>query len=535
VLITRGAECVKRTTWWIALFPERTYKGCLFRLLDPFSIGSNEGVLDVVCEKLTNIVELGHSQVRFFLAWSSDSSLWVYRHGLKMARYQLALIGFLCILTHTLLGSLSADAIGCSSPECFKTQSVEVNEVVWTTDAKCVFDQCRLEDSPTLRALTTSCPRERCSEYQLVSSSEEEFSRRPFAIVIPQADSRVIQAIILYLNGVVDLFIVQAKTNSTRTVADIYEYGKLQHSGIDIVRAVKRGSFGGVRAIEEGPIQKPSEVLKRRLVLHEGKVKEAKRPLKECLRQIKENSVGLREEDMDEYIRQMMRTCLLFAEDDYEGGDDEDNGSEITSIRAVEDARDELWEKALQLGLVPDGPLRSLNASQYLREIWREIEHDVGRDNLFWLAISWVPVFDELHEGLGHGDRYEVLLLELVHVERFSEFPDVSAVISTKSGSDSMRVRHRRLLALSACDDDSLESVLRCVRASVPNLYLFNRVVWGMGFVGDERYSQIEADWNGDPAYYSSGEMPPKYEDKEMMQKAARNEPGEVYKERDEI
>ena len=132
-----------------------------------------------------------------------------------------------------------------------------------------------------------------------------------------------------------------------------------------------------------------------------------------------------------------------------------------------------------------------------------------------WLSVSWAPVFDYYHEGLGHGDRYDALFLELVNVDPVidANLPGSSPIISVKEGHKA-RVLLRKFFALVACEDDDLESVLRCVRKTTPNIFLMDRIVWGLGFIRDtEKYQEIENDWNADPAYTGHGVLPPRFED----------------------
>ena len=179
-----------------------------------------------------------------------------------------------------------------------------------------------------------------------------------------------------------------------------------------------------------------------------------------------------------------------------------------------EAARIELWEKAFQLNLISPSEF-SLNPKLYVKNLWNEMQEKlkVQEEKEFWLSISWVPVYEDFHEGLGYGDRFDVLLLELLETFPFNDIPNVSPIISKKNGKI-RRVESRKIAALISCEDEDLESVIYCVKRSVPNIYLVKEIVWGLGFVSDLiNYGEIEQDWNSDPMYSTTGEFPPKYED----------------------
>ena len=368
--------------------------------------------------------------------------------------------------------------------------ALKISEVIWTTDVECSISQCRMTDSASKKVLTTSCERELCSKHELVLSSEESLRSRPLAFVLLQYESSTISEISRYLQGVVDVFIQnQDDTQIEHGLAHILEYGqnKFGAEPFNIVQALHRGTLGGLRNILVGPVQPKPHLPSKASALA-------------CIRELRRQSPALDETDTDKFVR-MMKTCS--------GMDLPQDNEDFEHNRA------ELWVKALKLNLLDASIKNTKSHGEYAAEIWRDVvESRSAKDDKIWLSVSWVPVFDYYHQGLGHGDRYEALLLELVQIEPFNpNVPTASAILSTKGGRIG-RVKSRHLFALLACEDDDLESVVRCLKRATPNIFMLDQIVWGMGFVGDySHYHELEDDWNADPVYSSHGQFPPKYED----------------------
>jgi len=359
------------------------------------------------------------------------------------------------------------------------------SEVVWLTNSSCVEKSCRLRDSATLTLLTSSCSREVCSVPSLITSDWEQLKSRKLAAYFKSLSSETLKAIVHVLDGI-PVFTTATQMYKSSGLMDemyLYEYGNRRKvpGPINLLNAVQKGSFGGIRGLNNGPIPKLSQLIENR-------------SFRACTRELRRHSVGLRDEDLEKVAASKLNACFEDESDD-----------------VVADSRDELWDKAKKYNVV-NADVMSLSAVEYVNMLWSEMKLETE----YWISISWVPVFEELQDGLGHGDRAEVLLIELVETFLFDDIPNVSPVLVTRGGRR-VKVKQRRLAALSACDDDDLESVISCVRRSVPNVYAVSQFVWSMGFAGNrEKYSEVESDWNADEAYYGSGEFLPRYEDLEQ-------------------
>ncbi|KAH9256650.1 hypothetical protein BASA81_005154 [Batrachochytrium salamandrivorans] len=193
----------------------------------------------------------------------------------------------------------------------------------------------------------------------------------------------------------------------------------------------------------------------------------------------------------------LLEQCVNAREEGEEGegeeGEEEDG-----------DADQQLFAKAFELKLISPESF-ALGPQLYSSRIMNEFE------DTRWLAVSWVPVFDSYVDGLGEGTRADALLVELA--ETGNQQQQAGMNLATKSGAK-FNVKHRRFVALLACHDDQLPSVLECLLHRLGSgMFRVEQLVWGLGFVGDyARYPELEPDWNADPTYSSHGEMPPRRE-----------------------
>lgn len=169
------------------------------------------------------------------------------------------------------------------------------------------------------------------------------------------------------------------------------------------------------------------------------------------------------------------------------------------------DADQQLFAKAFELGLLSHESF-ALGPQVYSSSILS------GFEDARWLTVAWVPVFDSYDDGLGQGARAEALLVELAETHPHPlQQQQAGMDLATKSGAK-FNVQHRRFVALLACQDDQLPSVLECLLHGLGGgLFRAEQLVWGLGFANDHaRYAELEPDWNADPVYSSHGEMPPK-------------------------
>lgn len=349
-----------------------------------------------------------------------------------------------------------------------------VFRVRWSTNQTCVAEECgRLDESSASFKLISkfhfnvTCATELCGVAEFQPVPFTELAEQERAIVMFVSNMSSLSKFHLRLPGD-NLFAIQQPAHAGKI--SLFEYGMPAHIPIDLSLMQNRG-------LPDKSNNNLTWELNALLTENPN-----------CVEVFQQYSLGMKREEEEA----LLERCA--QQDQFE----EDNHFE---------SNNELFVKAHDLGLISDESLR-MGKTQYLHQLMDF--HDPR-----WISISWVPVFESYHGKLGHGQRSDALLLELIE-----SGPHAENTVVTRAGKR-FQVKHRRFVALITCQNDDLDMVIKCIKHEL-GLYVYRveHIVWGLGFVGDYfKYSHLEPDWNADPIYTSNGEMLPRNKGEKQNQK----------------
>ncbi len=394
-----------------------------------------------------------------------------------------------------------------------------ITQIQYEIDERCVKRLCRLnKSSDSFKVFVSAgCEQESCSKLiEKKNHLEEELHSLPLAIELLDVSSNTM-AFIQQMIQLNDIFVFHRQQQEIHDVEEkeeglgkimVWEYGNQTHGPISMLYAFQQNTFGKVGNIHQGPIRDWEEDL----------FQFKRIPAYECIRKVRRNNLLLfssheanTKQGQEKLNNIIMKHCL--------------SPDRIADEEDEKESRLELWGKAGELGLLSEED-KLQSPYEFIEALFKEhnTPNEKQQEEEIWLSISWVPVYDEFHDGLGHGERYEVILMELVSVFELNNIPNASPIITLFDGT-TRRVLHRKFAGLIACKDDDLESVIHCVKKAVPNIYQVNRIVWSSGFTGDyNHYGEIKNDWNDDTIYKSHGKFPPRFEDQEANKKTTYND-----------
>jgi hypothetical protein len=202
-----------------------------------------------------------------------------------------------------------------------------------------------------------------------------------------------------------------------------------------------------------------------------------------------------------------------------------------------------LWDIAKRMKAISEDiilpPNKQNDPEEYAMQVFNKLSSYTTNNVVYWLLISWVPVYEDETEVMIETERNEALLIEILSgmetnkattALSSSSSPPSNKILSTHSGR-TLQITSSHFLALTSCQNDLFQTVMECIFASLPSGFTthgeqisissqsiiskLTGIVWGMGFVNDPLYSSedIKQDHNADPKYQNHGDFPPRRED----------------------
>ena len=197
-----------------------------------------------------------------------------------------------------------------------------------------------------------------------------------------------------------------------------------------------------------------------------------------------------------------VRMAGLLLRWDFELGEDA-----MDACEEVADARDELWERAVDMQLAPAAAAAVGGAAEaHVAALWSRMETE---SEWAWVGVSWVPVYERMRDGHGEGHRSDALLVELLVGSPVVDAATNAPEDAVETAVGRWRVHRREFAALLPCDGQALADVVDCVGRAVPSARV-RGVVLGLGFAEGRKaaYEAVRADWNTHARYGGTGVIP---------------------------